>query len=47
MLSEQTIRDTRAALETAITQRDCEKTIFRFNMDMLEKITFELTTDED
>lgn len=47
MLSEQTIMDTKASLETAITQRACEETIYRFNFDMMEKITYDLTMDED
>ena len=39
--------DTQAALQTAITQRDCEETIYRFNFDMMEKFTYDLTMDED
>jgi hypothetical protein len=46
MLSEQNIRDTQAQLTTAISQRDCEDTILRFNYEFMSNFTKDLTMDD-
>lgn len=46
MLTEQSIGDTKASLKTAITQRDCEHTIIKFNFDMMRSVLCNLENTE-